>query len=101
MRKLLTLTGRIELTADNQVSDMTVESIRAQEDDPQHRAWERADAVARMATPFATSGADAVARIDTKLSDTAQPRPDDVTDESAPEPCPEGEDESPLPPHES
>lgn len=50
------------------------------------------------------SGADTVACIDTKLSDFAQPRTDDVMDESAPETYldqTEGADGSPLPPRES
>ncbi|QXU56353.1 PIN domain-containing protein [Rhodococcus sp. LW-XY12] len=71
VRKRLTLAGRIELTADNQVSDVTVESIRAQEDDPQHRAWERADAVAWAGHPFSNIGADAVARMNDSLNTLA------------------------------
>ncbi|MDI6872447.1 MAG: PIN domain-containing protein, partial [Bacillota bacterium] len=62
-RKPLILSGRIDLTADSHVSALTVESIKAKADDPQHRAWDRAVAAARMGDMFDPGAASAAARM--------------------------------------
>ncbi|MFD4295450.1 PIN domain-containing protein [Rhodococcus sp. NPDC058505] len=44
--KPLVVSGRIYVNADNQVAELTIEAIEAAADDPQRRAWVRADAAA-------------------------------------------------------
>ena len=44
VRKPLIVFARIDVTDNNEISSLSIESINAEATDPQHRAWKRADA---------------------------------------------------------
>ncbi|MCT1713443.1 hypothetical protein M3B38_15955, partial [Dietzia cinnamea] len=44
VRKPLIVSARIDVTDNNEISSLSIESIDAEATDPQHRAWKRADA---------------------------------------------------------